>query len=139
MIFNADNGIAAAISGNELYSLKEYLKTGIQNDFISRLINLGLISSDMSEYETEKLLEEIDKTEKVRAPLRSFAVPESIHIDITAVCPLKCPQCYKSNLQNVEMSFEKFSCLIEQAKNLGVFQIALGGGEPLVVKDWLNS
>jgi len=134
MIFNADNGITAAISGNELYSLKEYLKTGIQNEFISRLINLGLISSDMSEYETEKLLDEIDRTEKVKAPLRSFAVPESIHIDITAVCPLKCTQCYKSNSQNVEMSFEKFSCLIEQAKNLGVFQIALGGGEPLVVK-----
>lgn len=33
------------------------------------------------------------------------------------------------------MPFEKFSDLIDQAKDLGVFQIALGGGEPLTVKE----
>lgn len=135
MIFNADSGITAAISGNELYILKEYLKTGIQNEFISRLTDLGLLPSDMSEYEVEKLLVEIDKTEKVNAPLRSFAVPESIHIDLTSVCPLKCPQCYKNASEDIEMTFEKFSIIIDHAKALGVFQIALGGGEPLLVKD----
>ncbi len=45
------------------------------------------------------------------------------------------PQCYKRNLHDIEMPFEKFSDLIDQAKDLGVFQIALGGGEPLTVKE----
>jgi Predicted Fe-S oxidoreductases len=135
MVFNTDNGITAAISGNELNSLKAYLETGLQNEFISRLIDLGLIPTDISGYEIQSLLKEIEKTENVCAPLRSFAAPESIHIDLTTVCPLKCPHCYKDTSQHTEMSFEVFSSIIDQAKALGVFQIALGGGEPLVVKN----
>ncbi|WP_242987706.1 radical SAM protein [Anaerobacterium chartisolvens] len=135
MVFNADNGITAAISSNELYSLKAYLETGLQNEFISRLIDLELAPTDISGYEMQSLLKEIEKTENVSAPLRSFAAPESIHIDLTTVCPLKCPHCYKDTSQDTEMSFEVFSSIIDQAKALGVFQIALGGGEPLLVKN----
>ncbi len=43
MMFNADNGITAVVSGNELYSLKKYLEAGVENEFIYRLIDLKLI------------------------------------------------------------------------------------------------
>lgn len=135
MVFNTYNGVTAAISGNELYSLKTYLKTRQKNEFISRLIDLELLPTIISEYERQNLLKEIEKTENVNTPLRSFAVPESIHIDLTTVCPLKCPHCYKDTSQYTEMSFEGFSGIIDQAKALGVFQIALGGGEPLLMKN----
>ncbi len=135
MAFNADNGITAAISGNELCSLKTYLETGIKNEFIYRLIDLRIIPINISEYETQNLLREIEKTKNIIAPIRSFAVPESIHIDLTTVCPLKCHHCYKDTSQGTEMSFEEFSGIIDQAKALGVFQIALGGGEPLLINN----
>lgn len=135
MAFNADNGITAAISGNELCNLETYLETGIKNEFICRLIDLGLMPINIPEYEVQNMLRKIEKTKNVSAPLRSFAVPESIHIDLTTVCPLKCPHCYKDISQNTVMSFEYFSGIIEQAKAIGVFQVALGGGEPLIVKN----
>lgn len=135
MVFNADDGITAAVSGKELYSLKKYLETEAQNEFINRLIDLKLMPEEISECERQELLKEIEKTENISAPVRSFAVPESIHIDITTFCPLKCPQCYKDLSQDIEMPLGKFFDIIERAKALKVFQIALGGGEPLTVKD----
>ena len=131
MMFNADNGITAVVSGNELYSLKKYLEAGVENEFIYRLIDLKLIPEEISECERQEILKEIENTESISAPLRSFAVPESIHIDITTFCPLNCPQCYKDTSKNIEMPFGKFSDIIDRAKALKVFQIALGGGEPL--------
>ena len=133
MMFNADNGITAVVSGNELYSLKKYLEAGVENEFIYRLIDLKLIPEEISECERQEILKEIENTESISAPLRSFAVPESIHIDITTFCPLNCPQCYKDTSKNIEMPFGKFSDIIDRAKALKVFQIALGGGEPLTV------
>ncbi len=133
MLFNAEHGITAAISGSELCSLKYYLVKGIKNEFIYRLIDLKLIPENMPKDEAYNLLSEIEKTKNVTSPPSSFAVPESIHIDLTTVCPLKCPHCYKDTTQNTQLPFEKFSEIIDEAKELGVFQIALGGGEPLLV------
>ena len=135
MIFNRDNGITATLSDNELFILETYLKTGDKNEFIERLMELKLMPADLSEDEAEDILHEIEKSKTVAAPLRSFAVPEAIHIDLTTVCPLNCPYCYKDTLKNKEMSFETFSRIIYQAEKLKVFQIAIGGGEPLLVKN----
>ena len=134
MIFNAVKGITATISGNELHILKNYLENGHKNEFISRLSDLELLPTAISEDRRQNILKEIEKTESVTSPPCSFAVPESIHIDLTTTCPLACVQCYKNTSQDTEMSFEIFSKIIDQAKDMGVFQIAIGGGEPLAVK-----
>jgi PqqA peptide cyclase len=133
MIFNEETGITAAISGRELENLRMYLAEGSISKFISRLYEVGLLPEDL-EAERSNILEKIDRAAHIYSPLRSFAAPESIHIDITTVCPLKCPQCYKEYNQHREMSYETFSNIIEEASSMGVFQIAIGGGEPLLVK-----
>jgi len=132
MIFNAEKGITAAISGKELLSLKNYLIEGHKSEFISRLFDLNLLS-ESSEEDRKDILNKIDETDSTEYILRSFTAPESIHIDVTTDCPLNCAQCYKDLAENIEMSFEKFNKVIEQAKKMGVFQIAIGGGEPLLV------
>jgi PqqA peptide cyclase len=133
MIFNADTGITAAISGRELDNLRMYLIEGSMSEFIYRLNELGLLPEDL-DTERSSILEKIDRAAHSYSPLRSFAAPESIHIDITTVCPLKCPQCYKDYNQHREMSYETFANIIEEASSMGVFQIAIGGGEPLLVQ-----
>lgn len=134
MIFNAEEGVTVALSGKELLSLRNYLKERHKTEFISRLYELGLLPEDI-EAEGRYILNKIQETDDVTSLLRSFTAPESIHIDLTTVCPLKCPQCYKDASQINEMTYEAFTDIIEQARKMGVFQIAIGGGEPLMVKE----
>ncbi|MCX7746930.1 MAG: radical SAM protein [Clostridia bacterium] len=135
MLFNAVEGITAAVSGSELESMKAYLREGLRDEFISRLYELKLLPDVLSEDDKQNVLKTIEKTESITSPIASFAAPESLHIDLTTACPLACAQCYKDTSKGIVMSYESFTSIIKQAKNVGVFQIALGGGEPLSVKD----
>lgn len=51
--------------------------------------------------------------------------PKLLQIEITDICPLHCKQCYKDLQRQGEMSYEKFSQIINEAKNLGVKKIVL--------------
>lgn len=57
--------------------------------------------------------------------------PELIDISITNWCDKKCSFCYRnSNINGKHMSIDDFEEILIQAKETGVFQIALGGGNP---------
>jgi pyrroloquinoline quinone biosynthesis protein E len=60
--------------------------------------------------------------------------PRALHIDITLECPFACALCYKredETIANPHLPDEVFRRLIAEAETLGVFQVSLGGGEPL--------
>jgi PqqA peptide cyclase len=133
MIFNSESGITAILSDNELSILEKNLNDGYENEFIDRLLAHGLLQSELTADEKLEVLGTIERSRHIEAPLRSFAVPESLHIDLTTECPLHCSQCYKDSSKMKTMSYEVFSKKIEEAKEMKVFQIALGGGEPLLV------
>lgn len=57
--------------------------------------------------------------------------PELLDISITNYCERGCKFCYrKANPKGHHMSLESLKHVITQAKNAGVLQIALGGGNP---------
>jgi len=57
--------------------------------------------------------------------------PELMDISITNWCDLGCDFCYKmSNNSGTHMSIENYEMLLEQAGEMKVSQIALGGGNP---------
>lgn len=57
--------------------------------------------------------------------------PELLDVSITNYCERGCQFCYrKANTMGHHMSLESLKYVIAQAKNAGVFQIALGGGNP---------
>lgn len=57
--------------------------------------------------------------------------PELLDISITNYCERGCLFCYrKANSKGHHMSLDSLKHIINQAKNAGVFQIALGGGNP---------
>lgn len=57
--------------------------------------------------------------------------PELLDISITNWCDKGCSFCYKnSNINGKHMNYEDFEEILRQAKEAGVFQIALGGGNP---------
>ena len=128
LIWNPTQARTAYISGPELNALENWL-TGQSSGFITRLENLGLISLSHKPAITKA----ITQCKSTKSPTNSFSAPESLHIELTSHCPLNCPQCYKHTQSHPSTHQDPnfLSYVIKQAAEMQVFQIALGGGEPL--------
>lgn len=71
------------------------------------------------------------------APPRALAAPETIHFSVTGRCDQACAGCFYSARPGSAVSpsdapFELFRRVVVQAARARVFQMALGGGEPLL-------
>ncbi|MDO9557544.1 MAG: radical SAM protein [Coriobacteriia bacterium] len=64
------------------------------------------------------------------------AIPRDLLIDPTSRCNLRCKGCWAADYsKNSDISFEKLDEIITDAKSLGVMEIVMSGGEPLMRKD----
>ncbi|MTI49648.1 radical SAM/SPASM domain-containing protein [Sporosalibacterium faouarense] len=68
--------------------------------------------------------------------------PEVVSWDVTSKCNLKCSHCYSSssieNKDDEDLTEEDAYRLIDELSDIGVFQLILLGGEPLIRKDIFN-
>ena len=60
------------------------------------------------------------KTKKYFLKNGFFDVPQHLQIEITDECPLKCPQCYKTDKEYKYMSWDVFKDIIDQAVSCGL-------------------
>lgn len=125
-IWNLQRARTAYISGEELNALERWGQ-GENNVFADRLKTLGLIEDG----ERLAVKEAIALSRDKKAPRNSFCAPESLHVELTGYCPLDCPQCYKDKRKSEPLDYDFLLSVIQQAEDIQVFQIALGGGEPL--------
>lgn len=128
-IFEKKTGMTAHLSGKELLILKDNCIKNNYNEFIDRLLYLGILI-DFNKDTREKIYNTIEG-QKVFSP-------QAVHIELTDNCPFDCPQCYKKNtLNNTKSSIEidLFKNYIEQSEKNRVFQISLGGGEPMIYEN----
>jgi radical SAM protein with 4Fe4S-binding SPASM domain len=60
--------------------------------------------------------------------------PESVHLQLNNVCNLRCPSCYVGlHAEDTgSLPLERMYSLIDEFAAMGVFQVALGGGEALL-------
>ncbi|MDP3013369.1 MAG: radical SAM/SPASM domain-containing protein [Candidatus Subteraquimicrobiales bacterium] len=64
-------------------------------------------------------------------PFWSEEGPELLDISITNYCERQCSFCYRnSNINGKHLGIEDYAHIINQAKEVGVLQIAIGGGNP---------
>lgn len=62
---------------------------------------------------------------------KKSSFPELMDLKITELCPFGCKFCYQSStLQGSHADYDKVINIINQAAELGVMEIAFGGGEP---------
>lgn len=62
-----------------------------------------------------------------------LSAPTVIDLQLTQRCRMACPHCYMSSTPNGrDLPFEDACRIIEDAAEIGVCQLALGGGEPLL-------
>lgn len=68
------------------------------------------------------------------------STPELVDIKITDYCPYDCPFCYQdSTAQGKPASYERVANLFSYLlRDLQVFEVALGGGEPTLHPDFIN-
>lgn len=71
------------------------------------------------------------KIARIKAPLH-------ITINITGYCGLNCQYCYAQPFTGKAIEYNKIIDILEEAVHLGVFQIKIGGGEPLLHPDILQ-
>lgn len=69
--------------------------------------------------------------EGAKEPFWCMKGPELIDVSITNYCTRECDFCYRqSNREGMHLSMESIRDVVSQAKDAGVLQIALGGGNP---------
>lgn len=72
-------------------------------------------------------------------PFWSQHGPELLDISITNWCDRCCSFCYrKSNLEGAHMALEDYELIMQQAQEIGVLQVALGGGNPNQHPDFIK-
>lgn len=72
--------------------------------------------------------------------MNNIPLPFSLVAELTYRCPLRCPYCsnpmnWSDNSYQQELPTEDWLRVIRQARKLGVLQLGLTGGEPLLRKD----
>ncbi len=65
------------------------------------------------------------------------STPELVDLHITSYCPFGCSFCYQSSTKKgIHADKKQIFKIIRQLKKLGVFEIAIGGGEPTMHPDF---
>lgn len=63
----------------------------------------------------------------------------SLFVELTYACNLKCIHCYNpKNINNVQIDFDKMKRIIDEAREIGCFNITFSGGECTLDKDFIE-
>ncbi len=74
--------------------------------------------------------------EVVRGYKYKCSIPRTILIDPTSSCNLKCKGCWAADYAKGDnLSFEKLDDILTQTERLGILDVQVSGGEPLMRKD----
>jgi len=85
----------------------------------------------------ERVAEVREAAPTTTSPPRALAAPETIHFSVTGRCDQACAGCFYSarpgsTVTPTDAPFELFERVVHQAAEARIFQMALGGGEPLL-------
>jgi len=73
--------------------------------------------------------------------LRLISAPETVHWAVTYKCGWDCPDCYVRRHRDditTELDTQEALTIIDKIADAGVFQLAIGGGEPLLREDIIS-
>lgn len=128
LLFNRVTARSALVSGQELSWLCDWAARGRQTPFVQKLMDMDMVADG----DRQALGKACSSVPGTLSPLRSFAVPESLHVELTSVCNFTCPACYKGGDGGRHLDFFRLAAVLREAAALRVFQVAFGGGEPML-------
>lgn len=86
------------------------------------------MQNNTSDIGIEKILEDALRNE----------IPVSATIELLTVCNWRCKHCYIPNHNDKGMSYEQITNILDDLRDIGVFQLVLTGGELLLRNDILD-
>lgn len=137
---------AGIVDVNDLGKLQLHLNgkrsnTNSVNHIITKLIDVGIFKimpQGLLGENYYKKLYEMDK-HKIRWPsIQDISAPETVHWAVTFKCDANCPDCYIQRHKyqfNADLDTAQALKIIDKIAGAGVFQLAIGGGEPFIRKD----
>jgi len=145
LFFNPSNAETAYLDKEGLGVLIDIVKGKLTDNrfhlsYFLYLKNIKIIQKSDSSSDNSLDIIERCMEEKVFGLPHSLSAPETLHISLTDTCDQNCPGCFYSKTNNdpgKQISRKMFLKIIKEAKLVSVFQLALGGGEPLLHPDLL--
>jgi radical SAM protein with 4Fe4S-binding SPASM domain len=140
LLFQQETAETALLDLEGLDALYSLLKGGLREYpifFIQYLRDQQFVVPGPSDGALETVERVRDVARQTTAPPRSLAAPETIHFSVTGRCDQACTGCFYSARPGSEVAAQDapwslFERVVLEAEQARVFQIALGGGEPLL-------
>ena len=140
LLFQQETAETALLDREGLDALYFLLKGELRDYpvfFISYLRTRRFVVEGPSDGSLERVAEVRDAAPTTTAPPRALVAPETIHFSVTGRCDQACAGCFYSarpgsTVTPNDAPFELFERVVRQAAQARVFQLALGGGEPLL-------
>jgi len=141
LLFQQETAETALLDLKGLKALYRLCTPGLPREmplsFAGYLLDKGFIVHGPPDGSSECIEECLEAARTMTAPPRSLAAPETIHFSVTGRCDQACAGCFYSarpgsDVSAEHASWELFERVVYEAEKARVFQIALGGGEPLL-------
>ncbi|MEW6680924.1 MAG: radical SAM protein [bacterium] len=126
VIFNKNNGVTIELD-KEAYKFVKLFRTPMDVETISNKEALNIVKTLFAKGILIETLNRYKKDEK------EGGYPYVVYLGVTSNCNFNCPCCYR--VDEKEMPKDELFRLIDELCSLGVFQLAIGGGEPFLRPD----
>ena len=129
--------------------IKKYELEDEINDFLSELISLGLIVSNEDHKELRintragSTAKDEDVSTQFQSEMRSWLIQNGylsrLFLELTYKCNLKCLHCFNDkDIPTKQIKFEDIKHSIDEAYDLGIFNVTISGGECTLDDDFLK-
>jgi len=143
LMFQRETGETALLDLDGLSTLYSLLGGRLRDYppiFVRYLEKRGFIVPGSPGGSAEQVEECLELAKATKAPFRSLSAPETVHFAVTGRCDQACEGCFYSAQPGSEVRaehapFSLFEKVVRDAERAKVFQMALGGGEPLLHPD----
>ena len=140
LLFQQETAETALLDLEGLDALYFLLEGGLQEYpifFVKYLRDQQFVVPGLSDGALEAVERVRDMARQTTAPPRSLAAPETVHFSVTGRCDQACTGCFYSARPGSAVAAQDapwplFERVVLEAEQARVFQIALGGGEPLL-------
>jgi len=126
-----------SIKGSEIDEITK--ETGIRHDrcnkFLKRMLRLGYVQKGIQIPKPRPSQRtEVSPTLYQRFPLPFLSAPTSVDLFITNKCNLRCVHCFSDSkaVDSTELPIEEIRSILDQLERLGVLELRINGGEPLL-------
>jgi MoaA/NifB/PqqE/SkfB family radical SAM enzyme len=104
--------------------------------FLKRALKSGYVTESESASAT-RLQERTDINRELfaRFQIPFLSAPSSVDVFVTSRCNLKCVHCFAARQESVDMPSENLKSIFDQLEKMGVLEVRINGGEPLLHPD----